>query len=72
MRCPDIDRRKGLQIGVFGLTLALTQLPQIFERRAGSGRAGQTDQRPRRSLSTLDSEHPFLLGDRNLVSRLET
>lgn len=73
MSGPDIARRrKALQIYVFGFKLALTQLSEIFERRAGPGGAGQSDQRPCRGLPALDSEHPFLLGDRNLVSRLET
>jgi hypothetical protein len=69
----DVVRRgKALQIGVFGFKLALTQLFEIFERRAGPGGAGQTDQRPRRSPPAFDPEHPILLGDRYLVSGLQT
>lgn len=67
-----VRRRKSLQIDVFRLNLMPAQLPEIFERGAGSGGAGQSDQRPSRGFPGLDPEHAFLLGDRNLVSRLET
>jgi hypothetical protein len=49
-----------------------TWLLELLESRAGTGRAGESDQGSRCGLPGLDPENPFLLSNRDLVSRLET
>jgi hypothetical protein len=48
-----------------------TQFSKIFERRAGSGWAGEPDKRSCSRCPSLNPEYAFLLADRYLVSRFE-